>query len=147
MSDQGSHMLVIAGASVAAVALALCLMRTIRTDHVRARQVYRIIFAALVALLAPTLIAAGHGVLPVPFVTVIPVLAYNLTSLSELELLGLGLLGLGTGPGTGQIVVFTLPSLALFALMLFVPLSLPRSRQAPAGAGASTPTESSDGQA
>lgn len=143
MSDQGSHMLAIAGASFAAVVLALCLMRLIRTDRPRARQAYRIAFAALAALLAPTLILAGHGVLPVPFVTVIPVLAYNLTSVNELELVWLGLLGLATGPGTGQVMVFTLPSLALFALMLSVPLSLPRRRQALPDAERVAPTESS----
>lgn len=100
-------MLLVAGASIAAVIIALCLMRLIRTDDVGLRKIYRVVFSALAALLAPTLVAAGHGVLPIPLVAGIPILAYNLVSFADMEVYWLGLLGLGAGKGTGNAVVFT----------------------------------------
>ncbi len=133
MSEQGSQMLAIAGASLAAVIFALCLMRFMRIDGARSRNVYRVVFSGLAALLAPTLIVAGHGVLPVPFIACIPVLAFNLTSISELELGALGLLAIGAGKGTGEMWVFTLPTLLVFALMM----ALPWSRAKPRRSGAS----------
>lgn len=129
---EGSQTLAVAGASIAAVIIALCLMRLIRTDDARARKLYRVVFSALAALLAPTpaLVAAGHGMLPIPFVASLPVLASNMTSITELELHWLGLLGIGTRHGTGQMMFFTLPSLVVFMLMLCVPWSLPRRGRA-----------------
>jgi hypothetical protein len=128
MSEQGSQMLLMAGASIAAVIIALCLLRLIRTDDAGLRKVYRVVFSALAALLAPTLVAAGHGVLPIPFVAGIPILAYNLVAFADMEVYWLGLLGLGAGQGTGNAVVFTLPSLLVFAAVLFSPWSRARLR-------------------
>lgn len=128
MRQHDAHMLAIAGISLVAVILALCLMRFIRIDGALGRSVYRVIFSVLAGLLAPTLIVAGHGVLPVPFIACVPVLAYNTTSIAALELGGYGLLAVGTNLGGGYMWVCTLPSLLAFALMLALPLSRAKRR-------------------
>ncbi len=129
MSQHDAHMLAIAGTSLVAVIVALCLMRFIRIDGALGRSVYRVIFSVLAGLLAPTLIVAGHGVLPVPFIACIPVLAYNTASIAALELGGYGLVAIGTNMGGGYMWVFTLPSLLVFALILAVPWSRAKRRR------------------
>lgn len=47
---------------------------------------YRVTFSALVALLCPTLLMAGHGVLPVPTFTGVVIAMMQMESLGDLRL-------------------------------------------------------------
>lgn len=129
MSQRDAQMLAIAGASLAAVIVAMYLMRFIRIDGAFGRSAYRVVFSVLAGLLAPTLVVGGHGALPAPFIACLPLLAHNTTSIAALELGGYGLLAIGTGIGGGEIWVFTLPTLLVFALMMALPWSRAKRRR------------------
>lgn len=97
-------------ASLAVLGASIALFRS-RHRHVRHPIAYRLALSALVALLCPTLVLAGHGGLPVPTVAGLTIVLVQLSSISDLEVALIGV-------GDSDVVVLIPPALIAFSCVL-----------------------------
>lgn len=76
---------------------------------------YRVMFSLLAALLAPTLLMAGHGGLPCPTIGGLVLVLMDLEWIGQLQM---NLIAFGTE----DTAILSAPFLFVFAIALFIPL-------------------------
>lgn len=81
---------------------------------------YRLVFALMAALLAPTLLMAGHGGLPCPTFGGVLLVLKDLERVSDLKL---NLIGFGTDHSA----ILSAPFMVVFVIALFVPVPTAKS--------------------